>query len=68
MVCLDKHTNLARSELEVFANDFNKLLVGLLISGSIRVNKNRQWLGNTDGIGELNKSTLSEPGGDEGFG
>lgn len=63
----DKHTNRARSELEVLANDFYQFVVALL-PGSVGVNKNRKRLSNTDGIGELNKSSLSKSGGDNGLG
>lgn len=63
----DEHTNRTRSELEVLANDFDQFVIALL-PGSVRIDKNGKWLSNTDGIGELNKNSLSESGGDDGLG
>ena len=63
----NRHTNHTRPEIEVPVDDLDKLLVALL-SGPIRINKDGKRFSNTDGIGELNKSTLSESCGNERLG
>lgn len=67
MLSQRKHTNHTRSEIKVFADNFDQLLI-TLGSRSVRVDEDGKRLSNTDGIGELNKSTLSKPCGDQGLG
>ncbi len=54
------------SEIPVLADDIDKLQVGLLAS-AIRVDEDRQWLGDTNGVGELDECTASEAASDEGL-
>ena len=59
--------NDTRSEIEVLVDDLNEL-VGGVVRGSIGVDEDGGWLRNTNGVGELDKSTTSELGVDEGLG
>lgn len=54
-------------EREVGVDDGNELLVRLGRS-SVRVDEDRERLGDTDGIRELDEDSLGETGGNEGLG
>ena len=56
-----------RTEVKVVADDLNELLRGLL-RGAVGVDVERQGLGNTNSVGELDKGTASKSGGDERLG
>lgn len=60
---LDDHT---WSEVEVLVDDLDELIGGL-VGGSVGVDENGEWLCDTDGVGELDESTASELGVDEGL-
>ena len=57
----------SRSEIPVALDDLDELGIGLL-SGSVRVDEDGQWLSDTDGVRELNENSLGETGSDEGLG
>ena len=61
---LDDHS---WTEVEVGADDLLKLVRGV-VGGSVGVNVNGSWLSDTDGVGELDETTASELGVDEGLG
>jgi hypothetical protein len=50
--------NDARSKVEVLEDNVHKLGAGLVTS-AVRFNEKREWLSDTDGVGELNKRTTS---------
>ncbi len=52
------------THVEVLANDFDQL-VGAFVGGTIRLDKEREWLGDTDGVGQLDQSAASQLGVDE---
>ena len=56
-----------RAEVEVLVNDLDELLRGLL-RGTVGVDVDREGLGNTNGVGELDKSTAGKAGVDQGLG
>ena len=61
---LDDHS---WAEVKVGADDLLKLVRGV-VGGSVGVNVNGSWLSDTDGVGELDETTASELGVDEGLG
>jgi hypothetical protein len=54
-------------EVEVLADDLDKLVRGL-VRCAVRINIDRERLGNTNGVRELDEGTTGETGGDEGLG
>ena len=67
LVQLEFSDNDTRSEVKVVEDDLDKLLRGLL-RGAIRVNVDGEGLGDTNGVGELDKSTSAETSSDERLG
>ncbi len=61
---LDNHTG---TQVEVVADDLDELLVRLL-AGAVRVDEDREGVGDTDGVRELDEHTAGEAGGDERLG
>ena len=61
---LDNNT---RAQVEVVADDLDKLLRGL-VRGAVRLHEDRQGLGDTDGVGELHQRSAGQLGRDQGFG
>ena len=59
--------NNTRSKVEVVSDDLDKLLGGLL-GGTVGVDVDGERLSDTNGVGELDKSTSAELGVDEGLG
>jgi len=59
---LDEST---RTKIPVVADDVDELSVGLLLGGSVRVDVDRQRLGDTDSVRELDNTSAGEAGGDE---
>lgn len=59
--------NDTRSKVEVVSDDLDKLLGGLL-RGTVGVDVDGERLSDTNGVGELDKSTSAELGVDEGLG
>lgn len=57
----------ARTEVKVLVDDLEDLSVRLLAS-AISVNKDREGLGNADGVRDLDEATTSEARGDHGLG
>ncbi len=55
------------TEVKVVADDLNKLLGGL-VGGTVGVDVEGEGLGDTNGVGELDKGTAGEAGGNEGLG
>ena len=55
------------AHVEVGVDDLNKLL-GAAVRGAVGLNEDGEGLGNTNGVGELDESTTSELGVDEGLG
>jgi hypothetical protein len=53
--------------VKIGPDDLDKL-IGALVRSAICVNVDRQRLGNTDGIRQLDKGTTGETGSDEGLG
>lgn len=59
--------NDTRSEVEVVTDDLDELF-RVLLRGAVRVDEDGEGLGNTNGVGELDKGTTAELGGNEGLG
>ena len=55
------------AHVEVGVDDLNKLL-GAAVRGAVGLNEDGERLGDTNGVGELDESTASELGVDEGLG
>ena len=55
------------TEVKVLADDIDEFLVRLLAS-AVRVDVDRERLGDTDGVRELDKGTTSETSSDDGLG
>ena len=55
------------AEVEVVADDLDELVRGLL-RGAVGVDVDREGLGDTDGVRELDEGTAGEAGGDERLG
>ena len=55
------------SQVEVLVDDLDEL-VGRPVGGAVGVDVDRQGLGDTNGVGELNEGTTGELGGDDGLG
>jgi len=55
------------TEVEVVADDLDELL-RVLLRGTVGIDVDRQRLGDTDGVRELDEGTAGETGGDEGLG
>jgi hypothetical protein len=60
-------TDNSRTQVPIGADDVDHLSVGDL-TGAVRVDKDGEWLSDTDGVGELDEDTRSETGGYEGLG
>lgn len=48
------------SQVEVVSDDLNQLL-GVELGSTVGLNVDGQWLSNTDGVRELNKSSSAKP-------
>lgn len=60
---------LTGAEVEVLEDNLGDLLIRVaLLASSVRVDKDGQGLGNSDGVGELDEDALGEAGSDEGLG
>ena len=59
--------NDTRAHVEVGVDDLDEL-GGALVRGAVGLNKDGEGLGDTNGVGELDESTASELGVDEGLG
>jgi hypothetical protein len=59
--------NDTRSHVKVLANDLDQLVAGL-VTGSVGLNEEGKWLGNTNGIRQLHEATTGQLGVDERFG
>lgn len=55
------------AEVEVVADDLDEL-IRVLLRGAVGIDIDGEGLGDTDGVGELDKSTAGEAGSDEGLG
>ena len=55
------------SEVEVLADDLDEL-VRRLAGGTVGLDKEGKWLGNTNGVRELDKGAACETGVEEGLG
>ena len=55
------------AHVEVGVDDLNKLL-GAAVRGAVGLNEDGEGLGDTNGVGELDESTASKLGVDEGLG
>lgn len=56
-----------RAHVEVGVDDINELL-GALVRGAVGLDEDGEGLGNTNGVGELDKGTASKLGVNEGLG
>lgn len=56
-----------RTKVEVVADDLDKLF-GALVRGAVGLDEDGEGLGNTNGVGELDKGTTAETGLDKGLG
>jgi len=59
--------NLARTEVKVLVDNGEDFLVGLF-AGAVSVDGERQWLGDADGVRDLDEDTSAEACLDEGLG
>jgi len=59
--------NDTRTEIKVVTDNLDELSRGL-VRGTVSVNKDGKGLGNTNGVGELNKGTLGKTSSNEGLG
>lgn len=59
--------NDTRSHVEVVTDDLDELLRGLL-GGTVGVNVDREGLGDTNGVGQLDKGAAGKAGVDQGLG
>jgi hypothetical protein len=55
------------TEIEVLVDDLDKLLGGL-VRGTVVLNEEREGLGDTNGVGELDETAAGEVGLDQGLG
>ena len=55
------------TEVEVLADDLDKLL-GVLVGGTVVLNEERERLGDTDGVRELDETAAGETSLDQGLG
>lgn len=55
------------THVEVLTDDGDELVRGL-VRGAVRLDEDRERLGNTNGVGELNEGSASEASVDEGLG
>ena len=55
------------TEVKILVDDGNEL-IGALLRSAVSVDMDRQRLSNTDGVGELDESTASKTGVDQGLG
>jgi hypothetical protein len=62
-----KHTNDARAEVPVVADDGDELLVSLL-SSTIGIDEDRERLSDTNGVRELDEAATSEASRDKRLG
>ena len=58
---LDDYTG---PEVEVVMDDLDKFGTGF-VAGSVGLDEERQWLGDANGVGQLDQSATSEAGVDE---
>ena len=57
------------SEVEIILDDSNEIIIGeSLLDCSVRVNVDGKWVGETDGIGDLNEASMGETVGNNGLG
>jgi len=60
--------NDTRPQVPVVSDDLDQVEVGHLLAGTVGVDVDREGLGDSDGVRELDKSSSGETGGDEGLG
>jgi len=63
----DRRTDDTRTQIPVLVDDGDELLVTLL-SSAVGIDVDREGLGNTDGVGELDENTTSKASSDKGLG
>lgn len=54
-------------QVPVVSDDFNQIEVGHLLAGTVGVDVDGQGLGDSDSVRELDESSSSETGGDQGL-
>jgi hypothetical protein len=67
VVQVELTNNDTRSEIKVVADDLDELL-RVLLRGTVRVDIDREGLGDTNGVRELDKGTSAKTGSDQGLG
>lgn len=57
------------SEVEIILDDSYEIIIGeSLLDCSVRVDVDREWVGETNGIGDLNEASMGETVGNNGLG